>query len=177
MIFHRKDAKSLRSRFLLFSATHGNNLCASVIKSFNRQLGVNSKKLDTANFFAKAYSKFMKHSTEFIELAEDAKSRVKEISVEEVQERMKTGASLIDVREDNEWNEEHAKGAIHIGRGILERDIVGKFPDKDAELILYCGGGYRSALAADNLQKMGYTNVLSMTGGWTAYQERMKAKG
>ena len=119
----------------------------------------------------------MKHSTEFIELAEDAKSRVKEISVEEVRERMKTGASLIDVREDNEWNEEHAKGAIHMGRGILERDIVGKFPDKDAELILYCGGGYRSALAADNLQKMGYTNVLSMTGGWTAYQERMKAKG
>lgn len=84
---------------------------------------------------------------------------------------------MIDVREDNEWETGHAAGATHIGRGVIERDIIGKFPDKNAELILYCGGGYRSALAADNLQKMGYTNVLSMAGGWTAYQERMKAEG
>jgi rhodanese-related sulfurtransferase len=114
----------------------------------------------------------MEHTKEFLEIAEDAKSRVKEISVEEVLEKLKTGAAnLIDVREDNEYEAGHASGAAHIGRGVIERDIVGKFPDKDGELILYCGGGYRSALAADNLQKMGYKNVLSMTGGWTAWKE------
>jgi len=113
----------------------------------------------------------MEHSKEFLQIAEAAQSRVTEISVEETLERIKEKANLIDVREDNEWNEAHAAGATHIGRGVIERDIVGKFPDKDAELVLYCGGGYRSALAADNLQKMGYTNVLSMAGGWTAWQE------
>ncbi len=113
----------------------------------------------------------MEHSKEFLQIAEAAKSRVTEISVEETLERIKEKASLIDVREDNEFSESHAAGATHIGRGVIERDIVGVFPDKDAELILYCGGGYRSALAADNLQKMGYTNVLSMAGGWAAWQE------
>ncbi len=113
----------------------------------------------------------MEHTKEFLEIAEDARSRVKEILVDETLEKVKNGAKLIDVREDNEWNDGHAAGATHIGRGVIERDIVGKFPDKDAELILYCGGGYRSALAADNLQKMGYTNVLSMAGGWTAWTE------
>jgi len=113
----------------------------------------------------------MEHTKEFLEIAEDARSRVKEISVEETLKKVKNGANLIDVREDNEWNDGHAEGAIHLGRGIIERDIVGKFPDKNADLILYCGGGYRSALAADNLQKMGYTNVLSMIGGWTAWKE------
>ena len=78
---------------------------------------------------------------------------------------------MIDVREDNEWKSSHARGAEHIGRGVIERDIVEKFPDKNAELILYCGGGYRSALAADNLQKMGYTNVFSMAGGWRAWKD------
>ena len=113
----------------------------------------------------------MEHSKEFLQIAEAAKSRVTEISVEETLEKIKGKASLIDVREDNEWNEAHAAGATHLGRGVIERDIVGAFPDKDAELILYCGGGYRSALAADNLQKMGYTNVLSMAGGWTAWTD------
>lgn len=113
----------------------------------------------------------MEHSKEFLKIAEDAKSRVREVSVEKTLGKVENGASLIDVREDNEWGEAHAKGATHIGRGVIERDIVGKFPDKGAELILYCGGGYRSALAADNLQKMGYTNVLSMAGGWTAWTE------
>ncbi|MEO7673029.1 MAG: rhodanese-like domain-containing protein, partial [Pyrinomonadaceae bacterium] len=78
-------------------------------------------------------------------------------------------AKLIDVREDNEWETAHAEGAVHLGRGIIDRDIVLTFPEKDTELILYCGGGFRSALAADNLQKMGYTNVLSMAGGWAAW--------
>ena len=113
----------------------------------------------------------MEHTKEFLELAEDAKSRVREISVEETLKRMESGTNLIDVREDNEWEAGHAKNATHLGRGIIERDIVGKFPDKNAELILYCGGGFRSALAADNLQKMGYTNVFSMDGGWTAWKE------
>ena len=113
----------------------------------------------------------MEHTKEFLEIAEDARSRVKEISVDETLEKVKNGADLIDVREDNEWNDGHAAGATHLGRGIIERDIIGKFPDKDTELVLYCGGGYRSALAAVNLQKMGYTNVLSMAGGWTAWKE------
>ena len=114
----------------------------------------------------------MEHSKEFLQITEDARSRVREISVEEAVNRQKKGAQLVDVREDHEWNDGHAAGAIHIGRGVLERDIVWKFPDKTSELILYCGGGYRSALAADNLQKMGYTNVFSMAGGWTAWKEK-----
>ena len=101
----------------------------------------------------------MQHSEEFLALAEDARARVREVSVEAAQARMKKGATLIDVREDSEWNEAHAEGAVHIGRGVIERDIVHQIPYKDAELILYCGGGFRSALAADILQKMGYTNV------------------
>jgi rhodanese-related sulfurtransferase len=116
----------------------------------------------------------MEHTKEFLQIAEDAKSRVREVSVEETLERIgddNSGARLIDVREDSEWEAGHAARATHLGRGIIERDIVGKFPDKNTELILYCGGGYRSALAADNLQRMGYTNVFSMAGGWTAWKE------
>ena len=113
----------------------------------------------------------MDHTKEFLELAEDARSRVKEISVAGTLKKVENGSTLIDVREDNEWAAGHAKGATHIGRGVIERDIIGKFPDKNQELILYCGGGYRSAMADDNLQKMGYRNVLSMIGGWTAWKE------
>ena len=113
----------------------------------------------------------MEHSKEFEKLVAAVKPNIREISVEDTRERLKTGAVLIDVREDNEWETEHASGAEHIGRGVIERDIVWTYPEKDTELILYCGGGYRSALAADNLQKMGYTNIFSMTGGWTAWKE------
>jgi rhodanese-related sulfurtransferase len=113
----------------------------------------------------------MIHSPEFQAIVEDAKSRIREVSVDVAQARMKEGAKLIDVREDNEWDDAHSSGATHMGRGIIERDIVQAFPEKDAELILYCGGGYRSALATDMLQKMGYTNVFSMTGGWKAWKE------
>ncbi len=113
----------------------------------------------------------MQHSREFEELVNDAKSRVNEVSVGKSRDRMDQGAKLIDVREDHEWIAGHARGAVHLGRGIIERDIVQSFPEKDAELILYCGGGYRSALAADNLQKMGYTNVFSMAGGWKAWKD------
>jgi rhodanese-related sulfurtransferase len=113
----------------------------------------------------------MQHSEEFLAIANDAKSRVREVSVDETRERLMHGATLIDVREDNEWDTDHAEGAHHMGRGIIERDIVHDIPDKSAELILYCGGGYRSALAADMLQKMGYINVFSMAGGWKAWKE------
>ena len=113
----------------------------------------------------------MDHTKEFEKLVADIKPNIKEISVAETLEKQKNGTPLIDVREDNEFAAKHAKSAIHIGRGVIERDIIGKFPDKNQELILYCGGGYRSALAADNLQKMGYTNLLSMVGGWTAWKE------
>ena len=113
----------------------------------------------------------MIHSEEFLAVANDAKSRVREVSVTEAQERIADGAALIDVREDNEFEAGHAAGARHMGRGIIERDIVATVPEKDTELILYCGGGYRSALAADMLQKMGYTNIWSMAGGWHAWEE------
>lgn len=104
-------------------------------------------------------------------IVNDAKSRIKECDVTEARERVDNGAVLIDVREDNEFAAGHAQGAIHLGRGIIERDIIGRFPDKTAELILYCGGGFRSALAADMLNKMGYTNVISMDGGWKAWKD------
>lgn len=113
----------------------------------------------------------MNHSSEFLEIVEDAKSRVREVTVAEAFERSKEGAAIIDVREDNEFELEHAAGARHMGRGIIDRDIVQTFPDKSTELILYCGGGFRSALAADMLQRMGYTNVWSMAGGWAAWKE------
>ena len=114
----------------------------------------------------------MDHSPGFLKLAEDARSRVREVSVEEARARLEQGrARLIDVREESEWAAGHARGAQHLGRGILERDIEKKIPEKDAEIILYCGGGYRSALSADALQRMGYTNVASMAGGWRAWQE------
>ena len=113
----------------------------------------------------------MKHSPGFLKLVDDAKSRVREVNVAETQQRLKSGkAALIDVREDSEWEAGHALGAFHMGKGVIERDIEGRVPKKDAELILYCGGGFRSALSADNLQKMGYTNVASMAGGWRAWQ-------
>lgn len=113
----------------------------------------------------------MKHSPEFLKIVDDAKSRVREVTVEETRKRLETGkARLIDVREESEWEAGHALGAQHIGKGVIERDIEQKVPDKNSELILYCGGGFRSALSADNLQKMGYTNVSSMSGGWRAWQ-------
>lgn len=115
----------------------------------------------------------MKHSEGFLKLVNDARSRIREVSVEEARDRLSANESarLIDVREDNEWQAAHAAGAEHLGKGIIERDIETAVPDKGTELILYCGGGYRSALAADALQKMGYTNVCSMAGGWKAWKE------
>ena len=113
----------------------------------------------------------MKHSPAFLKLVDDAKSRVREVTVAETQARLEGRKALvIDVREESEWSAGHARGAIPMGKGVIERDIEARVPDKNAELILYCGGGFRSALAADSLQKMGYTNVASMAGGWRAWQ-------
>lgn len=115
----------------------------------------------------------MKHSEGFLKLVNDAKSRIREVTVTDTQQRLEKNpnAKLVDVREDNEWQTAHAAGAIHLGKGIIERDIETQVPDHAAELILYCGGGYRSALAADALQQMGYTNVYSMAGGWKAWKD------
>ena len=115
----------------------------------------------------------MKHAAGFLNLVNDAKTRVKETNVPEVKKRLDAGEKLIlvDTREDNEWTRGHLPGAIHLSKGIIERDIEATVPDKNAEIILYCGGGFRSALAADNLQKMGYTKVISMDGGWRVWNE------
>ncbi len=115
----------------------------------------------------------MKHSESFLKLVNDSKARIKETNVAEVKKRMDSGDKfvLIDVREDNEWAGGHIPNAVHMGRGIIERDIELRFPDKSAELVLYCGGGFRSALSAENLQKMGYTKVSSMDGGWRGWNE------
>jgi rhodanese-related sulfurtransferase len=115
----------------------------------------------------------MKHSEGFLKVVNDAKSRIREVSVADTRSRMAAdpNVKLIDVREDNEWEAGHAVDATHLGKGIIERDIEAQVPDKSTELILYCGGGYRSALVADVLQQMGYTNAFSMAGGWKAWKE------
>jgi rhodanese-related sulfurtransferase len=115
-----------------------------------------------------------KHSPAFLKLVEETKKRIRETNVEQVSQRFNRGEklALVDVREESEFAREHIPGAIHLGKGIIERDIEQKIPDTGKEIILYCGGGFRSALAADNLQKMGYTNVLSMDGGWRGWKEK-----
>jgi rhodanese-related sulfurtransferase len=113
------------------------------------------------------------HPEGFLKLVKDAKTRIKEENFRETKKRLDAGEKmiLVDVREDSEWARGHVPGAIHLGKGIIERDIERAIPDKDAAVILYCGGGFRSALAADNLQKMGYRNVISMDGGWRGWTE------
>ncbi len=114
-----------------------------------------------------------KHSPRFLALVADAKTRIREISVTELKEKLARGDSfhLVDVREESEWSAGHIPGARHLSKGILERDIEAAVPETSAEIVLYCGGGFRSALAADNLQKMGYTHVFSLAGGWRAWCE------
>jgi rhodanese-related sulfurtransferase len=113
------------------------------------------------------------HSAAFLAIVNDAKSRVKQEDFRETKKRMDAGEKmiLVDTREDNEWAKGHIPGAIHLGKGVIERDIENTVPDKNAPLVLYCGGGFRSAMAADNLQKMGYKNVISMDGGWRGWTE------
>jgi rhodanese-related sulfurtransferase len=115
----------------------------------------------------------MKHSPGFLKLVEDAKTRIRETTIQEVKQRLdaKEPFRLIDVREESEWTKGHLPGAVHMCKGIIERDVENAVPIKGTPIVLYCGGGYRSALAADNLQKMGYTKVLSMDGGWRGWNE------
>jgi rhodanese-related sulfurtransferase len=115
----------------------------------------------------------MDHPEGFLKLVKDAKTRVKEEDYRAIKKKLDAGEKLIivDTREDNEWARGHIPGALHLGKGVIERDIEKAIPDKDTPIVLYCGGGYRSALAADNLQKMGYRNVVSMDGGWRGWTE------
>lgn len=116
----------------------------------------------------------MIHSPEFIKICEEARKKIKETTVEDVFKRLSNGEKFhfVDVREDHEWAQGHAKGAQHIGKGIIERDIENLISNKDSEIVLYCGGGYRSALAAEALQRMGYRKVISMMGGIKAWREK-----
>ncbi len=111
------------------------------------------------------------HSPGFLAIVNDAKSRVQEVNIEQYQQMADQDHILIDTREDNEWQAGHAKGAIHLSKGVIERDVENVIPDKSKTLVLYCGGGFRSAMAADNLQKMGYQKAISLDGGWRAWNE------
>ena len=115
-----------------------------------------------------------KHSPRFLDLVNSAKSRIREVTVDDVKDKLERGERfhLVDVREESEWARGHLPRAQHLGKGIIERDVETRIPDTSAEIILYCGGGFRSALAAENLQKMGYTNVASMDGGWREWNEK-----
>jgi rhodanese-related sulfurtransferase len=116
----------------------------------------------------------MDHSPRFLKLCEDTRTRIKEVSIDEIAARIRAGEAfqLIDVREESEFAQGRIKGARHLGKGIIERDIEKAIPDPNADIVLYCGGGFRSALAAENLQRMGYTNVRSMVGGWRGWNEK-----
>ena len=116
----------------------------------------------------------MQHTPRFSKIVNDAKSRVKETTVDEVKQKLDNGDKvlLVDVREESEFAKDHLPGAIHLGKGVIERDIEARVPDVKTPMILYCGGGFRSAMAADNLQKMGYTNVISMDGGVREWREK-----
>jgi rhodanese-related sulfurtransferase len=113
------------------------------------------------------------HGPQFLKIVQDAKTRIREVTVADVERKLRESDQfvLIDVREDNEWTKGHLPKAVHMGRGVLERDIEQQIPDPQTEIILYCGGGYRSALAADNLQTMGYKNVYSMDGGYRGWRQ------
>jgi rhodanese-related sulfurtransferase len=115
----------------------------------------------------------MTHSAGFLKLVNDAKSRIQEVDIEGYKKMVAANEAhlLVDTREESEWAAGHVAGAVHLSKGIIERDIEAKVPDKSARLVLYCGGGFRSALVADNLQKMGYTNAISLDGGWRALKE------
>ncbi|HEV2295980.1 MAG TPA: rhodanese-like domain-containing protein [Tepidisphaeraceae bacterium] len=114
-----------------------------------------------------------KHTPAFLKIVNDAKTRIKELTVDDVRRKQERGETfhLVDVREDHEWAKGRLPGATHLGKGVIERDIETTIPDTNAEIVLYCGGGFRSALAADNLQKMGYTNVYSMDGGYRGWTD------
>jgi rhodanese-related sulfurtransferase len=139
-------------------------------------LRVARARLDTMMMFKSAEGVLMahQHPPRFLKIVDDARSRVRETDVDAVKKRMDDGDKflLVDVREESEFAKDHLPGAIHLGKGVIERDIEARVPELNAEMVLYCGGGFRSALAADNLQKMGYTNVISMDGGIRGWREK-----
>lgn len=114
------------------------------------------------------------HSPGFMKIVADAKKRIRETTIDDVKAKLDRGEKflLVDVREESEYAADHLPGATHLGKGVIERDVEARVPDHDTPIVLYCGGGFRSALAADNLQKMGYTNVLSMDGGVRGWREK-----
>ena len=116
----------------------------------------------------------MQHSPRFLKIVDEARSRIQQTNADEVKRKLDRGEKfvLVDVREESEFAKDHLPGAIHLGKGVIERDVEARVPDLSAPMVLYCGGGFRSALAADNLQKMGYTNVLSMDGGIRVWREK-----
>lgn len=116
----------------------------------------------------------MQHSPRFLTIVDDARSRIKETNVDEIKRKLDRGEKFVlaDVREESEFAKDHLPGAIHLGKGVIERDVEARIPDLNTPIVLYCGGGFRSALAADNLQKMGYTRVVSMDGGIRAWREK-----
>jgi rhodanese-related sulfurtransferase len=116
----------------------------------------------------------MQHAPRFLKIVDDARSRIQQTNVDEVKQKLDRGEKfvLVDVREESEFAKDHLPGAIHLGKGVIERDVEGRVPDLNTPMVLYCGGGFRSALAADNLQKMGYTQVLSMDGGIRVWREK-----
>ena len=138
-----------------------------VLLGFSLALGAQQKAEE------KRSTETVAHNPGFQKLVDDAKSRIKEIDVDAYKKMVaaKERHVLVDTREDSEWAAGHMSGAVHLGKGIIERDIEAKVPDKSTKIILYCGGGFRSALAADNLQKMGYTNAISLDGGWRALKD------
>jgi len=140
----------------------------------SRLPGLRQSASTAVKMLPEAESMAQQHPPRFLKIVEDAKQRVRETNVDEVKARIDRREKfvLVDVREDNEYDRDHLPGAIHLGKGVIERDIEGKYPDLSTPLVLYCGGGFRSALAADSLQKMGYTNVLSMDGGIRGWRER-----
>jgi rhodanese-related sulfurtransferase len=115
----------------------------------------------------------MQHSPRFLKIVDEARKNVREVTVDDVKAMLDRGERfhLVDVREESEFAKDHLPGAAHLGKGVIERDVETKIPDRNKKLVLYCGGGFRSALAADNLQKMGYTDVISLDGGWKAYAQ------
>ena len=138
-----------------------------VLLGFSLALGAQQKAEE------KRSTETVAHNTGFLKLVDDAKSRIKEIDIDAYKKMVAAKEShvLVDTREDSEWDAGHVSGAVHLGKGVIERDIEAKVPDKSTKIVLYCGGGFRSALAADNLQKMGYTNAISLDGGWRALKE------
>jgi rhodanese-related sulfurtransferase len=138
-----------------------------VLLGFSLALGAQQKAEE------KRSTETVAHNPGFLKLVDDAKSRIKEIDVDAYKKMVaaKERHVLVDTREDSEWDAGHVAGAVHLGKGVIERDIETKVPDKSTKIVLYCGGGFRSALAADNLQKMGYTNAISLDGGWRALKD------